>query len=230
MLDGESVAEEGWLAPPAAAHAAPPVHVYTDGSFDAVAPAQHGSSWAVLVGDAWLRDCFQQIPDDEKQVLPSHAAGAVLYGAAVSCTRGIYAAELQAIARALALLPSSLTLHVHSDSKGALAGVQAYERESNARQRLRMAARPLLQLIFFLIVWHLHPQSDVTRVQPQGVSPRALNGRASELGEPGGTGRAAGAGLRERRARRAAGGVQSAGAGWRLEEGSGGRGREWWGR
>jgi hypothetical protein len=36
---------------------------------------------------------------------------------------------------------------VHSDSQGALAGICAYEEQSGERKRLRMAARPLLQLI-----------------------------------------------------------------------------------
>jgi hypothetical protein len=63
----------------------------------------------------------------------------------------VQAAELHAIARALAIFPASYTVHVHADSRGALAGIQAYERECSARQRLRMAARPLLQLIAHLL-------------------------------------------------------------------------------
>jgi ribonuclease HI len=65
------------------------------------------------------------------------------FGAAIACTSGVYAAELQAITRALAMFPASYTLHVHSDSQGALAGIRAYLHECNTRRRLRMSARPL---------------------------------------------------------------------------------------
>jgi hypothetical protein len=74
-----------------------------------------------------------------------------LFGANILCTRGIYPAELQAIARCLAMFPASCTLHIHSDSQGALAGIQAYEEQTNERKRLRMSGRPLLQLIHHLL-------------------------------------------------------------------------------
>jgi hypothetical protein len=38
-------------------------------------------------------------------------------------------------------------LHIHTDSQAAIAGIHAYSEEVVSRQRLRMAARPLLQLI-----------------------------------------------------------------------------------
>jgi hypothetical protein len=38
-------------------------------------------------------------------------------------------------------------LHIHTDSQAAIAGIRAYSEEVTSRQRLRMAARPLLQLI-----------------------------------------------------------------------------------
>ena len=74
-----------------------------------------------------------------------------MFGASISCTRGVYAAELQAIARALAMFPTSCELEIHSDSQGALAGIHAYESQCNDRRRLRMAARPLLRLIHHLL-------------------------------------------------------------------------------
>src|SRR5680860_1452676 len=49
------------------------------------------------------------------------------------------------------MFPASCSLHVHSDSQAAIAGIRAYERQTNERQRLRMAARPLLQLIHHLL-------------------------------------------------------------------------------
>ncbi len=72
---------------------------------------------------------------------------AALVGSSISATFGIYPAELQAIARALAAFPLPCSLHIHSDSQSAIAGIRAYSNEVNSRQRLRMAARPLLQLI-----------------------------------------------------------------------------------
>jgi len=70
--------------------------------------------------------------------------------------------EPQAIARALAMFPASCTLHIHSDSQAALAGILAYERQQNERQRLRMAARPLLQLIHHLLSVRSSAQGSVT--------------------------------------------------------------------
>ena len=117
------------------------VVVYTDGSHDASSSPQPTSSWAVTVADDWFHSHFSTIPVDE-QILaqqPVHAAGAALFGASIGCTRGVYPAELQAIARALAMFPASCALHIHSDSQAALAGITAYEGECNERQRLRMA-------------------------------------------------------------------------------------------
>jgi hypothetical protein len=71
----------------------------------------------------------------------------------------------QAIVRALTIFPASYIVHVHADSRGALAGIQAYERECNARQRLRMAARPLLQLIAHL--WSVRQKADLAHSPAQ---------------------------------------------------------------
>ena len=70
-----------------------------------------------------------------------------MFGAAIVCTRGVYAAELQAIARALAMFPLSSELEIHSDSEAALAAIRAFSAQTNERRRLRMQGRPLLQLI-----------------------------------------------------------------------------------
>jgi exonuclease III len=139
----------GW----GAAHAPHHIHVYTDGSHDPSSTPVPTSSWAVTVRDDWLDSNFGGVPADEVQLaeLPAHAAGAAMLGASIACTRGVYPAELQAIARTLAMFPLSSSLQLHTDSKGALAGILAYERECNARRRLRMAARPLLQLIHHLL-------------------------------------------------------------------------------
>jgi len=133
----------GWGAA-AAAHA---VHIYTDGSFDAPSQAQSSSAWAVTVGDRWLDDNFTRLPTDEQQLNAAQVGGATLIGASIAATSGVYPAELQAIARALAAFPLACSLHIHSDSQASIAGIRAYAAELNSRQRLRMAARPLLQLI-----------------------------------------------------------------------------------
>ena len=125
--------------------------MYTDGSYDAASLPHSTSAWAITVADRWFDSNFGGIPTDEHLLQAAHVRGASLFGASISCTRGVYAAELQAIARALAMFPSSCELEIHSDSQGALAGIQAYETELNERRRLRMSARPLLQLIHHLL-------------------------------------------------------------------------------
>jgi exonuclease III/ribonuclease HI len=130
------------------------IHVYTDGSADTSseeAGPQPSSAWAVTVADEWLDSRFGSIPTEERLLKPAHVAGAALFGAAIACTRGVYAAELQAIARALAMFPTSCDLHIHSDSEAALAGIRAFDAQTNERRRLRMQARPLLQLIHHLL-------------------------------------------------------------------------------
>ena len=127
------------------------VHVYTDGSYDVASLPHSTSAWAITVADQWLDSNFGGIPSDEHLLRAAHARGASLFGASINCTRGVYAAELQAIARALAMFPTSCELEIHSDSQGALAGIRAYEDELNERRRLRMSSRPLLQLIHHLL-------------------------------------------------------------------------------
>ena len=75
----------------------------------------------------------------------------MIVGGAITCTQGIYPAELQAIARVLAMLPLSYNIHIHSDSKAAIAGINSYAQELNERHRLRMQGRPLLALIHHLL-------------------------------------------------------------------------------
>ena len=137
----------GWGAP------LPPhtVHVYTDGSHDAHAQPTSTSSWAVTIGDQWLADNYGGVPADEQLLQSHHVAGATLFGASILCTRGVYPAELQAIARVLAMFPASSTLHIHTDSRASIAAVQAHQQQPNERKRMRMAARPLLRLISHLL-------------------------------------------------------------------------------
>ena len=123
------------------------VQVYTDGSFDEHTHPRSTSAWAVTIGDRWLDDNFARLPTDEHLLTVADVGGAVLVGASIAATSGVYPAELQAIARALAAFPLACSLHIHSDSQASIAGIQSYSQQLNSRQRLRMASRPLLQLI-----------------------------------------------------------------------------------
>jgi len=164
------------------------VHTYTDGSFDSAALPHPASSWAVTVADEWLHGSYAGIPTDEQLVAPHHVAGAALMGASISCTRGIYPAELQAIARTLAMFPTSFALHVHSDSQASLAGIRAFESTSNERARLRVASRPLLQLINHLlrirnvaggsVAWH-HVRAHTAQADLHSVGNRLSDYQAN---------------------------------------------------
>jgi hypothetical protein len=82
---------------------------------------------------------------------PADVGGATLCGASITCTQGIYPAELQAIARAAAMLPLHLDLHIHSDSQASIAAIAAHAAEGNERRRMRMPCRKILQLIHHLV-------------------------------------------------------------------------------
>jgi ribonuclease HI len=124
------------------------VDIFTDGSYHQESAT---SAWSVVVGDQWLLDSYANIPADELLLQPGDVGGSTMFGAHILCTSGVYAAELQAIARALAMLPLSFHIHVHSDSKASIAAISSFCAETNERQRLRMSARPLLQLISSLL-------------------------------------------------------------------------------
>jgi len=91
---------------------APSVHVFTDGLYDARPSITQPSTsaWSIAIHDAWLQENHSSMPSNEDLLLPIHVAGSTRFGAAITCTHGIYAAELQAIARALAMVPAWLML------------------------------------------------------------------------------------------------------------------------
>lgn len=122
------------------------VAVYTDGSYSA---SSSTSAWSVAVANRWLLEHFREVPTDEHQLRSSHniITHTALLGASISQTQGIYPAELQAIARAMAMFPLSYHLHIHSDSKASIAAITTFREQRNERKRLRMSARPLLYLI-----------------------------------------------------------------------------------
>src|SRR4051812_41789563 len=109
-----------------------PVHVYTDGSFDSWTGE---SSWSVAIGNDWLDANNDSVPS-EQLIQLSDVGGAILIGSNITCTTGVYPAELQAIARTLAMLPLSLHLVIHSDSKASIAAVRSFEEQLNERRRM----------------------------------------------------------------------------------------------
>ena len=129
------------------------VHVYTDGSFDA---ASNTSAWSVVVADAWLHRHYASIPADEHSLLPAHVAGAAVFGARIATTAGIYPAELQPVARTLAMLPLPSSVHIHSDSQATIATLRPLLADPTdplrtEREQLRRPGRPLVRMIAHLL-------------------------------------------------------------------------------
>ena len=89
------------------------------------------------------------LPSDEQELArqPAHVGGSTRFGSAVDITVGIYPVELQAIARALAMFPLSIHLHIHSDSQASIKSILTFVRSHDERDQLRSASRPLLQMI-----------------------------------------------------------------------------------
>lgn len=133
-----------------------PVHAYTDGSYDSW---NSSSAWSVVLKDRWLVDNFRTVPSERLLQLP-HVGGATLVGASISCSDGVYPAELQAIARTLAMLPLNFKLHIHSDSEASIAAIGSHRLELNERTRMRMAGRTILQLIDHLMTRRLQAGGD----------------------------------------------------------------------
>jgi hypothetical protein len=174
-----SIAHDRWQGWGAEAPApSEPVHVYTDGSFEA---GSNTSSWAVTVADDWFDGSVATIPSDEKLLQPLHVRGATMLGASIDCTRGVFPAELQAIARVLAMFPLSCPLHVHSDSESSLSAIRSFLVQCNERRRLRMAGRPLLQLIHHLLDRRV---ADTTlshvKAHTDGVDAHSVGNRLSD--------------------------------------------------
>ncbi len=124
------------------------VRMYTDGSYHALTKT---SAWSIVVQNQWLEDSSSDVvPSDENLIHERHIRHAITMGSNITCTEGIYPAELQAIARAIAMFPLTHHLHIFSDSMASIKAIQSYENQNNERKRLRMSARPLHQLIHHL--------------------------------------------------------------------------------
>ena len=68
------------------------VSIYTDGSYDSLSAI---SSWAVVIADQWFDCNYHTVPLDESMIRAAHVGGAMLIGAPIACTQGVYSAELQ---------------------------------------------------------------------------------------------------------------------------------------
>jgi exonuclease III/ribonuclease HI len=140
----------GWFSTSHDHRQTPFIDVFTDGSFDR---GTMTSSWSLVIGDEWMQHNHGTVPVDEKMIIYGHVAGSSMFGnridRRISC--GIYPAELQAIGRALALLPLSLRINIVSDSLSSLLAIRSFREQLNPRRRLRSSARPLLLLIDHLV-------------------------------------------------------------------------------
>ena len=120
------------------------VNVYTDGLYNS---ASLTSSWSSVIADQWFDDNYTSVPTDEHAINHTHVNGAMMIGSHINCTTGIYPAELQAIARSLAMVPASFDIHIHTDSRSSIDAIESHEKCINERRRMRMSSRPLLALI-----------------------------------------------------------------------------------
>lgn len=104
-----------------------------------------------------------------------------MLGASITCAQGVYSAELQAIARVLAMFPLLCHLHVHSDSESSLSAIRSYWDQSNERRRLRMAGRPLLQLIHSLLMRRVGDTSlSHVKAHTAGTDAHSVGNRLSD--------------------------------------------------
>lgn len=161
----------------------PTIDVYTDGSHD---PSTSTSSWSVVVGDQWLVDNFGSVPSDEQELArqPRVLGGSTMIGSAIKATQGIYPAELQAIARTLAIFPLGLSLCIHSDSQSSIQSIMSYLQEPNERRRLRSAARTILRLIAHLFRQRVEAGGDASfahvRAHTDGMDQHSVGNRMAD--------------------------------------------------
>lgn len=125
------------------------------------------SAWSVVVSDDWMRHNYGTVPVDEELIMSAHMAGSTMFGCRIDnkISSGIYPAELQAICRALALLPLSYHINIISDSLSSLMAIRSFHSQLNPRRRLRVSARPLLLLIHRLIEKRQHVTGDQNAVR-----------------------------------------------------------------
>jgi hypothetical protein len=115
------------------------------------------------------------------QILEIEEIIAVMLGASITCAQGVYPAELQAIARVLAMFPLSCHLHMHSDSESSLSAIRSYWDQCNERRRLRMAGRPLLQLIHSLLMRRVGDTSlSHVKAHTAGTDAHSVGNRLSD--------------------------------------------------
>jgi ribonuclease HI len=142
----------------------PVVSMYTDGSWHA-----HGldgksapvSAWAVIVENDWLRECHGLV-EPEGSISRSTLSRAVLFGGRINARQGVgnYDAELQAIARALTLVPADTSVVIYTDSQSSIDAISRY-RLVGGRRQLRMAGRTHLSLISGIMKAKVEEGADV---------------------------------------------------------------------
>lgn len=159
------------------------IRIYTDGSFMS-SPPNISSSWALVLESHALVNNMLALPLHSEMFRPSDLKEMAIFGGSINCTQGIYSAELQAIARSLAIFPLSYSIHIFSDSKAALAGIDKYNRETNERRRMRMQSRPLLALIQNLMSRRMKvggsTQFSHVRSHTDGVDIQSIGNRVAD--------------------------------------------------
>ena len=129
----------------------PVVNLFTDGSWyhsgldGRSAPV---SAWAVIVRNDWLCDQYSMV-EAEGRISRATMSQTVFFGGRIEARdgEGNYDAELQAIARALTVVPVDTSVVIHTDSRSSIEAIGRYRSTSNVRRKLRMAGRLQLTLI-----------------------------------------------------------------------------------
>ena len=122
------------------------IHVYI-GASSGSSGTVTASAWGVVVRNRWLVANHRRLPIEDKALGNADTSAAAQFGCAISVSTGVYAAEVQGVARALAMLPLSCHVVLHCAGESPIAAIQAWEQQHNERKRYRMVARPLLALI-----------------------------------------------------------------------------------
>ena len=125
------------------------------GAAAAVGNAGDGwSAWSICVVDDFLQQWYQALPPDESEYHYEKLREVMCISGSIpsSSSTGIYMAELQAVYRALVLLPVGASLRLLIDSRSVIDAIQFHlSGRLFDRARQRSSARPLLQLIVQLI-------------------------------------------------------------------------------
>ena len=106
------------------------VNLFTDGSWyhsgldGRSAPV---SAWAVIVRNDWLCDQYSMV-EAEGRISRATMSQTVFFGGRIEARdgEGNYDAELQAIARALTVVPVDTSVVIHTDSRSSIEAIGRY--------------------------------------------------------------------------------------------------------